>query len=339
MPSNMTGISLNMLLLLSYFIALCSLSLAQSTENPTFQFNIGGPGLFGYTPEQFSWISPGGTKTSILNGAVSSTLPGFVIKTHRWAQFSYNITIPFSVSGIYSCSLYWAETSAFFEGAGKRIFDIALNGRKLNNIDVFAAVGFRTEFMRKINDVPVDTELNIQLLKVKGDPFLSGVICTRTAPLPVGALPSKFDLNLGGPSISNFFAEQREWLSSPKVFTAFTNDVVSGTQPSFFTGTHRWSQSTWNIRIPIAKPGVYTCDCYWAETSRFFRADNKRVFDISLNNVRINNIDVHKTVGFLAELKRTFVGVRVNGLLTATLFKKRGDPFLAGVSCSRTGNL
>lgn len=327
------------ILLLSYFIAFSSLSLAQPTENPTFRFNIGGPALGGYIAEEFSWLAPGGTKTSILNDAVSSTLPGFVIKTHRWAQFSYSITIPFSVSGIYSCSLYWAETSRFFEGAGKRIFNIALNGQKLDNIDVFAAVGFRKEFTRQINDVSIDKELKIQLLKVKGDPFLSGVICSRSAPLPVGALPSTFDLNLGGPSIQNYFAEQREWLSDPKVFSAFTNSQVVGTRPSFFTGTHRWAQFTWKISIPIDEPGVYTCDCYWAETSRFFRQDDKRVFDISLNNVRINKIDVHKTVGFLTELKRTFVGIRVNGLLTATLFKRKGDPFLAGVSCTKTGNL
>lgn len=326
---------LPILVFLIAYLSTTQLCSAQSNKEVVLRYNIGGPGIFGFTPEQASWLSSPNTRTSILNEAVSGTIPGFVIKTHRWAQFSFKITIPVSSPGLYSCSLYWAETSDFFKQKGKRVFNIVLNGRRLNNIDVFAAVGFRKQYVRVIKNVEIRKQLVVSLEKVRGDPYLAGIICKRTALLDTDALPPKFQLNLGGPSIQGFFAEKRKWLSSPAVNTAFTNSKVVGSKPNFFLGTHRWAQFTFSIRIPIQVPGRYDCTCFWAETSPFFKEDGKRVFNIALNGKRINNIDVHKSVGFLKEYKRFIGNIKVGKFLTVRLEKKKGDPFLAGLSCNK----
>lgn len=153
-----------------------------TTSNPSglqspIKINVGGPAINGYKAEKNSWLSSADTRTALTNEDVSGDLPSFVLGTHRWAKFSFKISIPVKVPGLYKCELYWAEISTFFAFKKEREFNVVVNNRKVNNINVNDAVGFRNGYSLYFDSVKVESIIEVSLEKVKGDPFLSGIIC------------------------------------------------------------------------------------------------------------------------------------------------------------------
>ena len=70
---------------------------------------------------------------------VTDPAPQAVYQTERYGTFTY--TIPgLNPSGLYTVRLHFAED--YWDSAGQRIFDVAINGTKvLSNFDIFAATG------------------------------------------------------------------------------------------------------------------------------------------------------------------------------------------------------
>ena len=74
--------------------------------------------------------------TSLLSGAIP---PQAVLQSNRWGTYTY--TIPgMTPGGLYNVTLYFAEE--FWTAAGKRVFDISINGTQvLTKFDIFATAG------------------------------------------------------------------------------------------------------------------------------------------------------------------------------------------------------
>ena len=80
----------------------------------------------------FTGGRPGGTSASIAN----TTTP-YLYQSERWGDFTYVFNVP---SGTYTVILKFAEI--FWQGAGQRIFNVAINGQTvLSNFDVLASAG------------------------------------------------------------------------------------------------------------------------------------------------------------------------------------------------------
>lgn len=112
-----------------------------------------------------------------------------ICRTERWAhrQLGYTFPVP---PGRYELVLVFAETNPSFFGAGKRTFDIVVNGDRLvEKADVFTAAGGPLtpwEFRRAI-DV-ADGELAVRLDANRVGPALKGIEVRGIAG-PAAALP------------------------------------------------------------------------------------------------------------------------------------------------------
>lgn len=96
-------------------------------------------------------------------------------QTERW---SYNlIRYEFDVApGKYEVVLHFAETNRAFFGAGKRVFDVFIQGEKaFPGVDVFAAAGLRTAYQLKTVVEVKNERLTIELRKAPTGPAIKGI--------------------------------------------------------------------------------------------------------------------------------------------------------------------
>ncbi|MEI9953263.1 MAG: malectin domain-containing carbohydrate-binding protein [Pseudomonadota bacterium] len=104
-----------------------------------FQINAGGGALAPFAADQYS---SGGTaytaNVAVSTSGVANAAPAAAYQTERYGNHSYTFG-GLTASASYTVRLHFAETS--FNQAGKRQFDVAINGaRVLASFDIFAAV-------------------------------------------------------------------------------------------------------------------------------------------------------------------------------------------------------
>ncbi|MCH7728714.1 MAG: hypothetical protein IH991_19860 [Planctomycetes bacterium] len=98
-----------------------------------------------------------------------------VYQTERW---SYNgLRYRFDVKpGRYEVVLHFAETNRQLSAAGKRMFDVLINGRKHHSaVDIAAKVGANRAWQLSTPIIVSDKELVVELRKVKAGPALKGI--------------------------------------------------------------------------------------------------------------------------------------------------------------------
>ncbi len=114
--------------------------------------------------------------------------------------FTYNI--PLTEEGIVSVQLHFAEL--FHEEAGKRVFNVNLEGGEieLENLDVYAEVGYRTALVKSFDIEVSDGELTIDFIPNIDQPIVSAIevsqVCEGTL-LPVEFL--NFSANVEGSTV------------------------------------------------------------------------------------------------------------------------------------------
>jgi hypothetical protein len=116
------------------------------------------------------------TSTSINTSGVSNPAPQGVWQTCRW-----NTSFTYTLSGLtpgasYTLKLDWAELT--WTGAGKREFNVALNGSQvLTNFDVYATGGYKTAVQKQFT-VTATSNGQIVIAFSQGaadNPFISGI--------------------------------------------------------------------------------------------------------------------------------------------------------------------
>jgi thermitase len=98
--------------------------------------------------------------------------PCNVYNTERYAPVRYTFDVP---NGLYKVNLKFAEI--FFEEAGKRVFNVAINGRSvLTNLDVFAVAGGRSKHFDSSNLVWVSGgQIVIEFTNVVENPKVDAI--------------------------------------------------------------------------------------------------------------------------------------------------------------------
>ncbi len=102
---------------------------------------------------------------------IAGTANDRLYQTERWGMTGYSLPI---ASGVYTVKLHFAETYA--TAAGSRIFSVDVEGQKLTDIDVFAAVGARTAMVRSVPNVVVtDGKLDIGFTAKAGAAVINAI--------------------------------------------------------------------------------------------------------------------------------------------------------------------
>ncbi|MFT3744795.1 MAG: glycoside hydrolase family 2 TIM barrel-domain containing protein [Pyrinomonadaceae bacterium] len=127
------------------------------------------PGSWGFVGPKSKFIFSQSPDKNIL-GTPNDPL----FQTMQEGLTGYRFDVP---NGTYEVSLLFAETK--FDEAGKRIFDISVNGKVLaERLDIAAKVGRNRAFAIR-EEVIASNGLNFQLISKIGDPVLSGIRIKR----------------------------------------------------------------------------------------------------------------------------------------------------------------
>ncbi|HEX9373281.1 MAG TPA: malectin [Roseiflexaceae bacterium] len=112
-----------------------------------------------------------GTAGNHGNISISNTSDPQIYRTERYNLTGYAIPV---TNGDYTVRLHFAEN--FYTGAGKRIFNVSVEGTPINNLDVFAeAGGVHVALVKTVNVTVADGKLDLGFTASVGETMIDGI--------------------------------------------------------------------------------------------------------------------------------------------------------------------
>ena len=308
-----------------------------------YRVNTGGPELAASDGSALSWsadlpTSPslylaGGSATNFSTGAAQQTTgtigeaaPTDLFKTERWdsgggSEMAW--AFPVTPERNYKVRLYFSEIWSGVSAPGQRVFDVAVEGTilpELDDLDVFALTGSRDiGIMMELDTYVTDDNLNIDLFHVVQNPMIKGIEILEGAPTPPSdAYVAIYRINTGGialaPSDGSVLAWSEDTGANPSPYRTGGggNQYTTGAEQQFngeadpavvldMFKTERWDPSadaemSWDF--PVASGANYKVRLYFAETA--FTSANARIFDVAVEGTippELDDLDVFSTAG------------------------------------------
>jgi hypothetical protein len=235
------------------------------------------------------------TISAINVSKIADPAPQAVYQTYRWSP-TLTYTIPnLTPNGSQTVRLHFAET--YFAAAGKRVFNIAINGsRVLSNFDIFRAAGGKNIAIVQQFTAPADASgrLTITLSATINDALINGIEITpaeQAAGTPIIAIDA------GGYPSGNWIADANY---SGGQTVGYTNPIntskVTDPAPQSVYQRQRWGPN-FSYTIPSFTPGgPYTVRLHFAEG--YWTVPSQRVFNVTLNGTRVlRNFDIVQSAG------------------------------------------
>ena len=148
-----------------------------------------------YTLEDPRWIQGRTAVVETLEDIFVDTrvdaVSGFLYKSYRYGldASTWEYKIPVEEVGTYDCNLHFAESNPQTSQPTQRVFDIEIGGQLISAIDVFREANSKRNaaIIIPVRGIEVEETLDIRLLPLSGNAFISGISC-RTAAVdsPVG---------------------------------------------------------------------------------------------------------------------------------------------------------
>jgi len=263
-------------------------STTSTTGSTSFAVNSGGAQYA--SPQGITYLADGrysGGNVGTTASTISGTTEGTLYKSERYGNFSYSIPV---ANGSYSVTLKFAEF--YFTAAGKRVFNVTVNGQTVvSDLDIFAKVGKNVAY-----DVAVPVNVTNGAISIN---FISKVNNAKVSAIKVApAVPSSgsvvFADNAGGRLYASstgttYLADSR--YSGGSVGT--TTAVIANTTEDVVYQSERYG--TFGYNIPVAN-GNYQVTLKFAEN--YWSAAGKRVFSVKINGqTAITNLDLYAKVG------------------------------------------
>lgn len=161
--------------------------------------NCGGVVAGNYSAdEDFSGGTTASTTNSISTSTVNNPAPQAVYQTERFGNFTYTIN-GLTANGHYAVTLQFAEF--FWTAAGKRVFNVALNGTQvLSNFDIYANVGANIALSKSFDVLASSSGvITIQFTSVVDNAKCSGIQIT-----PLSGNLTTVDDSVQGSSLNQF---------------------------------------------------------------------------------------------------------------------------------------
>jgi Thaumatin family/Malectin domain len=238
---------------------------------------------------------------------VTNPAPAAVYQTARVAVTTagpgttYSYTIGgFTAGTDYLVRLHFCET--FFTSAGKRTFDVSINGAEvLTGFDIFATAGGQNianiqQFTEPANS---SGQFVIVFTSVVNNALISGIEIDSTTAPP----PPTVQINSGGPAVSPFVADE-DFTGGETIDHANTINTSNVTNPapaavyqSARVTTTAGAGTTFSYTIPgFAAGSSHTVRLHFCET--FWTAAGDRKFNVSINGTQVlTDFDIFATAG------------------------------------------
>jgi hypothetical protein len=127
--------------------------------------------------------------------AINNTVNDALYQTERWdpstsPELTYAFNLP---NGDYLVNLHFAEIYSGAFGAGRRVFDLLLEGQlRIDNLDIYSRVGANTALIIGLPVTLNDGQLNLQLVHGLDNPKLSAIeVLATSGPPTISDLPNQ----------------------------------------------------------------------------------------------------------------------------------------------------
>jgi malectin (di-glucose binding ER protein) len=234
------------------------------------------------------------------NASIGGTSDATLYKDERYGNFAYNFTVP---NGSYSVTLKFAEI--YWTTAGKRVFNVAINGQQvLGNFDILAQPNAapNTALDRSFPVTVTGGMLNISFTTVVDNAQINAIEIV-SAP----SAPSSIRVNAGGDAYTS--PDGRGW----QIDTFFTGGTVyrpspapsiARTQDPTLYQSERYGNFSYAFSVPNGQylVGLRFAEIYWTTAG-------SRVFNVSINGQQVlTNFDILAQPGAVpnAAVDRTF---------------------------------
>lgn len=166
--------------------------------------------------------------------------------------------------------------------------------------------------------------------------ILSALARISGAQAATGAEARHFWLNIGGPAVADFGADRTDFLfGGPTQTQQFPS--APGRPPVFNSYRFGPGVSGFGYKFLVEEDGNYFCGLHFMEHEDV--GPGERFFAVQINGVPVPSVDVAAEVGRFTPLVRSVSNIRAEGSISVELLPRVGDPFLAGVTCSRVGDV
>lgn len=167
-------------------------SLPIKTVGKSFKINCGGDKFGEFEPDFYRWLSAGsGSYHAPMTTVVGTEeMPATIFQSHRYGlngmPFSYKLPVEFS--GIYECTLHFAEAFVEYQIVGGRVFSVGASGNAgtewATDIDVWAESGMDASvvIIRSFTISALDT-INFLFEASTAEAMVSAISCTQVAEL------------------------------------------------------------------------------------------------------------------------------------------------------------
>ncbi len=240
---------------------------------------------------------------------------------------SFQYAIPVS-DGTYSLKLhfaeiYWGATGGGSNGAGKRIFDLNIEGNNyLSDYDINEEVGTMSAVVKTVTIDVSDGELNLNFSASVDQPKVSGFEIFKIADGGGSSNNAVVRINSGGEELQfngESYLSDAYYRGDGK---SYSNNSISDIKNTTNDDLYLSERSTTNSKgsfqyaIPITN-GTYTvklhfAEIYWGATNGGPGGSGKRVFNVDLEDQNIlTNYDLYEEVGSMTAVVKSYT-VNVN---------------------------
>lgn len=311
------------------------LSAAPSGASPidATRVNLGGAAAVD------DYIADDGTFATTGSSSIYTLTDGVGIYQSHRAGKSFGLSFPLE-AGVYDVILHFEENYIPNCAKGNRIFSVDVGGQKVENLDVFSKVGCLKPDKEIFKKVEVTDALVVSFTASAQNAFVSGIEIFLTddsvvlpSPKPKESVvpvdTTEYMVNVGGPEIDDFVADDFN------ILTGSSKLASGGAAVSGVYKTHRWGAS-FGFEIPV-KAGVYDVVLYFAETFTANCVPGSRVFDVTVGDKTVEDIDVAGKVGCNTGTTEVFKAIEATELVVIKLTSKVQNAFLAGIAIAPEG--
>ena len=287
----------------------------------------------------------GGTPTSapdpINTSGVTDPAPQAVYDSLRYGNFTY--TIPNLTPGaaytvrLHFAELYWGDPtrSGVVNGAGRRQFNVAINGRQvLSNFDIFATAGGKDIAVVEpfITTADSSGKITIQFTSVTGNAMINGIEILPAAALAIDA---------GGGAAGSYGADTDFAGGTPtSAPDPINTSGVTDPAPQAVYDSLRYGNFTYTI--PNLTPGAaYTvrlhfAELYWGDPTRsgVVNGAGRRQFNVAINGRQVlSNFDIFATAGGkdIAVVEPFITTADSSGKITIQFTSVTGNAMINGI--------
>jgi hypothetical protein len=291
----------------------------EGTQGALFRVHCGGPafvdsaGHFWEADAHYEGGQVFGIPDSM--PILNTNMPG-LYRSERWNDPASPMKYTFPVrAGGYRVNLHFAEIYDQNLAAGKRVFDVIVNGSVVAaDLDIFAQAGAYTPLVLDFLTQAVDGKVVVEFANKTNNAKIAGIEVLPQTPFRATAAP--YRIHCGGDdyidSHGNYWEGDGHFNDGG---TYVSTTTVSGTDMSFLYQTERFNGNGDLAYTFDVLPGSYTVRLHFAEI--FFQTSGQRVFGVDINGVSaIEGLDVASEAGANTALVKEFAAADQEGKIT-----------------------